>query len=423
MRQILAPRDPVSATSAFLPRLDSNPVLPAASVLAVLGALPPDADVVVVRDGPSWVIGVEPEQIVFGRGEEAFTTLDGLHRGWWAGFLAYDMGRAVEDVTPRIAHDPGLPDLALARFEARLILTAEGVRVQGEGPTRPLLEAVARRAAHRARPLRGPELGRWESNVSREAFEAGVRNVIGLIEAGECYQVNLTRRLSCPLPADPIGLFAGLLRENPAPYSALIRLGPWAVVSASPERFLYRQRDYVETRPIKGTAADAQVLAASTKDRAENVMIVDLARNDLGRVCEYGTVQVPSLCTVERHPGLHHLVSTVVGRLRPEVGTSGLLRATFPPASITGAPKPRVLQAIEDLEASRRGVYCGAVGWIDADAESLDLNVAIRTFVVTEHGTELGVGAGIVADSDPAAEWEETELKAARLLAAAGNRR
>lgn len=149
-------------------------------------------------------------------------------------------------------------------------------------------------------------------------------------------------------------------------------------------------------------------------------MIVDLARNDLGRVCEYGTVRVPSLCTVERHPGLHHLVSTVVGRLRPDVETGALLRATFPPASITGAPKPRVLQAIEDLEASRRGVYCGAVGWIDADAKTMDLNVAIRTFVVTGQGTHLGVGAGIVADSDPTAEWEETELKVARLLAAAG---
>jgi Anthranilate/para-aminobenzoate synthases component I len=304
-----------------------------------------------------------------------------------------------------------------------LILTAEGVRVEGEGPTRPVLEAVARRAAHRPGPLRGPELRPWESNVSREAFEAGVGNVIGLIEAGECYQVNLTRRLSCPLPADPIGLFAGLLRENPAPHAALIRLGPFAVVSASPERFLYRQRDYVETRPIKGTAVDAHVLAASNKDRAENVMIVDLARNDLGRVCEYGTVQVPSLCTVERHPGLHHLVSTVVGRLRPEVGTSDMLRATFPPASITGAPKPRVLQAIEDLEASRRGVYCGAVGWIDADAESLDLNVAIRTFVVTGAGHPARGGRRHRRRLEPHAEWEETELKAARLLAAAGNRR
>jgi para-aminobenzoate synthetase component 1 len=422
MRQILTPHAPVSATRAFIPRLDSNRDLPSASVLAVLGAIPPDADVVVVRDGPSWVIGVEPEQIVFAREEEAFAAVDRLYRGWWAGYLAYDMGRAVEHVTPRIADDSGLPDLALARFETRLIVTPEGVRVEGEGPTRPVLETLARRAASGPGPLRHPELRCWGSNVSQAAFEAGVRDVLSLIQAGECYQVNLTRRLSCPLPADPIELFASLLRENPAPHAALIRLGPVAVVSASAERFLYRQREYVETRPIKGTSADAHALCASTKDRAENVMIVDLARNDLGRICDYGTVRVSSLCTPERHPGLHHLVSTVVGRLRPEVGTSSLLRATFPPASVTGAPKPRVLQAIEDLEASRRGVYCGAIGWIDADAESLDLNVAIRTFVVTGQGTQLGVGAGIVADSNPTGEWEETELKAARLLAAAGNR-
>ncbi|HEY3239535.1 MAG TPA: anthranilate synthase component I family protein, partial [Acidimicrobiia bacterium] len=196
------------------------------------------------------------------------------------------------------------------------------------------------------------------------------------------------------------------------------RFGGKAVVSASPERFLRRRGHRVETRPIKGTAAEAAVLVRSAKDRAENVMIVDLARNDLGRVCEFGSVAVPALCTIEPHPGLHHLVSTVTGTLRPGVETGALLRATFPPASVTGAPKPRVLQAIEDLEVSPRGVYCGAVGWIDAGREALDLNVAIRTFVTTSEGTELGVGAGIVADSDPAAEWRETELKVARLLSA-----
>ncbi len=412
MRQILAP-----------PRLDRHSVLPSAPILSVLAALPRDADVVVVRDGPSWVIGVEPTRVVAARGEDAFLALDRLDGGWWAGFLAYDLGRAVERVSSRIApHDPGLPDLALARFDARLILTPEGMHVEGEGSTRRVLEAVARLACSGPRPLRRPRLGPWRSNVPREEFEAGVRTVVGLIEAGECYQVNLTRRLTCPLRADPIGLFAGLVRSNPAPHAALVRLGSWAVVSASPERFLSRRGNYVETRPIKGTAVDAHVLAASRKDRAENVMIVDLARNDLGHVCEYGTVRVPSLCSVERHPGLHHLVSTVVGRLRPGMGTGALLRATFPPASITGAPKPRVLQAIEDLEASRRGVYCGAVGWIDADTTTMDLNVAIRTFEVTPQGTQLGVGAGIVADSDPAGEWEETELKVARLLAAVGAR-
>ena len=409
MRQLLAS-----------PRLDPNPVLPSVPFQSLLAALPRDADVIVVRDGPSWVIGVEPTRIVAARGEEAFAALDRLDGGWWAGFLAYDLGRAVERVAPRTAPEPGLPDLALARFDARLILAPDGVHVEGEGSTRPLLEAVARRACDTPRPLRRPRLGPWNSNVSREEFEAGVRTVVGLIEAGECYQVNLTRRLTCPLRAEPIDLFAGLVRLNPAPHAALVRLGDWAVVSASPERFLSRRGSDVETRPIKGTAVNPHVLAASRKDRAENVMIVDLARNDLGRVCEYGSVRVPSLCTVERHPGLHHLVSTVVGRLRPDVGTSALLRATFPPASITGAPKPRVLQAIEDLEASRRGVYCGAVGWIDAATATMDLNVAIRTFVMTEQGTQLGVGAGIVADSDPTAEWEETELKVSRLLAAAG---
>jgi para-aminobenzoate synthetase component 1 len=148
-------------------------------------------------------------------------------------------------------------------------------------------------------------------------------------------------------------------------------------------------------------------------------MIVDMARNDLGRVCDFGSITTPALCEVESHPGLHHLVSTVEGRLRPGIGNSELLRATFPPASITGAPKPRAIQIIEDLETCRRGVYCGAVGSIDTVHDTLDLNVAIRTFTVHDGVTDLGVGGGIVADSAPLAEWKETELKSARLLRAA----
>jgi para-aminobenzoate synthetase component 1 len=200
------------------------------------------------------------------------------------------------------------------------------------------------------------------------------------------------------------------------------------VVSASPERFLRRRGDAVETSPIKGTARDRAALVDSAKDRAENVMITDLARNDFGRVCVPGSVAVPALCAPEAHPGLWHLVSTVTGRLRPGVGTGGLVRATFPPASVTGAPKPRVLQAIEDLEPVTRGVYCGAVGWVgeldepprDHAPAALDLNVAIRTFQIVGGRTHLSVGGGITVDSDPAAEWRETELKAARLLAVAG---
>jgi len=219
------------------------------------------------------------------------------------------------------------------------------------------------------------------------------------------------------------------VRHHPAPHAALLRFGDRAIVSASPERFLRRRGDAVETRPIKGTAGQRAVLERSAKDRAENVMITDLARNDLGRVCVPGSVAVPALCAAEAHPGLWHLVSTVTGRLRPGVGTGALVRATFPPASVTGAPKPRVLQAIEDLEPVTRGVYCGAVGWFGelhqpppghTSRSTLELNVAIRTFQILGGRTHLGVGGGITVDSDPAAEWRETELKAARLLAVAG---
>jgi para-aminobenzoate synthetase component 1 len=223
-------------------------------------------------------------------------------------------------------------------------------------------------------------------------------------------------------------LFGALTVRGPAPHATLLQLpltnGPAAVVSASPERFLSWHGDTVETRPIKGTAAEADALEHSAKDHAENVMIVDLARNDLGRVCRTASIHVPALCATERHPGLAHLVSTVRGARRDDVGRGALLRAMFPAASITGAPKPRVMQLIEDLEPVRRGVYCGAVGWIDARRDSGndegDLAVAIRTFTVAHGRTTLGVGGGIVADSDPGREWDETCLKARRLLRAAG---
>ncbi len=196
-----------------------------------------------------------------------------------------------------------------------------------------------------------------------------------LLRDGECYQVNLTRRIEFDCIPDALGVFSTLARRNPAPYAQVCSFGDAlagvAIVSASPELFLRVDDRRVETRPIKGTGTDAPALAASTKDLAENVMIVDLARNDLGRVCEYGSVRVPSLFRLEAHPGLHHLVSTVVGRLRAGVSLGELVRATFPPASVTGAPKPRVLQAIEDLEPVRRGVYCGAVGWIDGDRDAV----------------------------------------------------
>jgi para-aminobenzoate synthetase component 1 len=316
--------------------------------------------------------------------------------GFWVGFLTYDLGRAIEHIETRTQDDLGLPDVVFARFDDLQPIALDELEC----------EPVA--------------LGAGRSSLTRAEHEARVHAVQELLRAGECYQVNLTRRIAYDAAPDPVALFNALARANPAPHAGLLALDGLAVVSASPESFLRVDGRSVETRPIKGTAVDAAALLASAKDRAENVMIVDLARNDLGRVCEFGSIAVPDLMEIEEHPGLHHLVSTVTGTLRAGVRLDELVRATFPPASVTGAPKPRVLQAIEDLEPVRRGVYCGAFGWIDADRGRADLAVAIRTFTIAGPRTYLGVGGGIVADSVASREWAETELKAARLLGAVG---
>ena len=270
-------------------------------------------------------------------------------------------------------------------------------------------------------PWRGPAPDAWSTSLDRTAYCAGVEAIRDAVAAGDVYQVNLTRRLSAPLPpgADVAALGAALGRGNPAPYAAVVRLPSVGceVASASPERFLRRDGDLVASSPIKGTAPDPSGFLP--KDRDENVMIVDLVRNDLGRVCEWGTVTVPSLCAVEHHPGLVHLVSTVTGRLRPGVGWGELLEATFPPGSVTGAPKLAAMDHIARLERGPRGVYCGAVGWVDADARRGELNVAIRTFWFEDGRIHLGTGGGITWGSTPEGEWAETELKARRLLAVA----
>jgi para-aminobenzoate synthetase component 1 len=270
-------------------------------------------------------------------------------------------------------------------------------------------------------PWRGPEPEAWRTSLDEATFRKGVEAIRDAIAAGDVYQVNLTRRLSAPLPlrADVAALGAALAEGNPAPYSAVVRV-PSAgceVASASPELFLRRVRDVVSSGPIKGTASTPEGLTA--KDEAENVMIVDLVRNDLGRVCDFGSVQVPALLALEHHPGLVHLVSTVSGRLRPGCGWADAIGATFPPGSVTGAPKLAAIDHIRQLEPVPRGVYCGAVGWVDADRGCGDLNVAIRTFWVEEGELHLGTGGGITWDSDPADEWAETELKARRLLSVA----
>jgi para-aminobenzoate synthetase component I len=392
---------------------------------AVLAQLPPGCGCSIVRDGVATIVATEPSEVRSVSGADAFALLDDAARaGFWIGYVAYDLGRSVERVRTRLVDDLHLPDVVLARYDARLVLRADSEpEVIGDGPAARALAQAAWRAQRTDAPKLRGVTSAWGSSLDRRAHEHAVRAVLELLEAGECYQVNLTRRLDLAETLDPARLYTALTLWNPAPHGALCTFGPRlpavAVVSASPELFLRVDGRAVVTRPIKGTAVDRATLERSAKDRAENVMIVDLARNDLGRVCEFGSITVPELCAIEAHPGLHHLVSTVEGRLRAEVGLGSLVRATFPPASVTGAPKPRVLQAIEDLEPVRRGIYCGAVGWIDGDTDRAELAVAIRTFTILPGLSMLGVGGGIVADSQADIEWAETELKAARLLAAA----
>jgi para-aminobenzoate synthetase component 1 len=270
--------------------------------------------------------------------------------------------------------------------------------------------------------------GGWTSSLDRAAYVTGVQRIREHIAAGDVYQANLCRVLSAPLPdpgkADVDALTALLSRGNPAPYAGTVRLPAHGVevATASPELFLRRDGRAVASGPIKGTGRTPADLLE--KDHAENVMIVDLVRNDLGRVCATGSVTVPALCAIEEHPGLVHLVSTVSGELADGVGWPELLAATFPPGSVTGAPKSSALRIIEALEPVPRGPYCGGIGWVDADRGTGELAVGIRTFWIdrTVPGSPVlrfGTGAGITWGSDPEREWDETELKAARLLAVA----
>jgi para-aminobenzoate synthetase component 1 len=274
-----------------------------------------------------------------------------------------------------------------------------------------------------------PLAGHWTSSLDKTTYLLGVSQIRERIAAGEVYQVCLCRVLSHPLApdADLESLQSLVTLGNPAPYAGRVRV-PEAgldLLSASPEAFLIRAAGRIESRPIKGTATTLAAMLA--KDYAENVMIVDLVRNDLSAVCRPGTVSVDALCAPETHPGLTHLVSTVSGQLRADVGWSDLLATTFPPGSVSGAPKSSALRVIAGLEQVPRGPYCGAVGWVDADHDEASLAVGIRTFWADQDAAgqrwlRFGTGGAITWGSDPAQEWAETELKAARLIGLASGR-
>ncbi|MGO1318512.1 MAG: chorismate-binding protein [Cellulomonadaceae bacterium] len=341
----------------------------------------------------------------------------------WADFAQVRAAGAVECIDPFAAPerlDRGVWFL-VADFDGRARAWRFAQVQRRDGATRP-----ERPADHPGAAWRGPEPTAWTSATTRTDYEAGVRAVRARIREGDVYQVNLCRMLSAPLPSaggaepDAYGLAGVLAQGNPAPYAGLVHVPagcgvePVWVVTASPELYLAREGATISSGPIKGTAATAESLLA--KDRAENVMITDLVRNDLQRVCAPGSVTVERLLAVEQHPGLTHLVSTVSGRLTPGAGWAEILGATFPPASVSGAPKLAALDVIRALEPAARGAYCGAVGWIDGDRERARLAVGIRTFTWSDGTLGFGTGAGITWGSDPHGEWEETQLKARRLV-------
>jgi len=259
----------------------------------------------------------------------------------------------------------------------------------------------------------------WSSSLDQESYCKYVADIREAIADGWVYQVNACRTLSAEfIGAEIASLFAKLLTENPAPYASYLSIPDLQIASASPELFLQRSGDQVITSPIKGT----QELSSSgfgNKDRSENVMIVDLMRNDLGQICRPGSVDVADLLRSEDHPGLRHLVSDVVGTLRENISWSEILPALLPAGSISGAPKSSALKVIRENEPVPRGPYCGILGWIEAD--KCELSVAIRTFWNAKDGQlRFGTGAGITWGSDPLAEWEETQLKARKLISIAG---
>lgn len=388
----------------------------------------------VVEDGHAQLTREDPFVVLRRLLGPALPRLPGIpFSGGALGYFGYDLARRVENL-PAIAHDSeGIPHAAIGLYDwavvvdhaernCRLVSWARHPRTRARWPE--LTALFSSPSAPRCRAglrLQGP----IRSNLDRASYGRAFRRVMDYIRAGDCYQVNLAQRFEARVSGDPWGAYRELRSFNPAPYAAYLNLPECQILSASPERFLQVQGNMVETKPIKGTrprghdpARDrdlAAELRACPKDRAENLMIVDLLRNDIGKNCRTGTVRVPSLFELESFATVHHLVSTVTGELAEGSDAVELLRGCFPGGSITGAPKLRAMQIIEELEPDRRGVYCGAIGYVSVDG-SMDVNIAIRTMIHSDGRFRFWAGGGLVADSEEEDEYQETLHKAAAML-------
>ncbi|MGO9645430.1 MAG: aminodeoxychorismate synthase component I [Candidatus Bathyarchaeia archaeon] len=355
--------------------------------------------------------------------------------GGAVGYFGYDLRRFVEKFPNRKSNDLNTPDLVLNFYDSVIIFDHKqkqcmismlpGLRMKSNGPDFEQTLANIHNNGNQSDPEQ--EDAQLRSLFSKASYVAAVRKIKDYISAGDIFQVNLSQRFETVLKIEPLQLYARLRRINPAPFSAYLDLGEFQIVSSSPERFLKIREGTVETRPIKGTRRRgrdskedvclANALVASEKDQAENLMIVDLLRNDLGKVCEFGSVEVRALCELETYPSLFHLVSTVTGKIKSGVQCIDVLKACFPGGSVTGAPKIRAMEIIDELEPKSRGVYTGSIGYIGFNG-NMDTNIVIRTIIVKDGKAYFHVGGGIVADSDPESEYAETLDKARALIQA-----
>ena len=349
-------------------------------------------------------------------------SLQKKRRGIWIGYLGYEYYTQLTGKVPERRSDL-IPEGVFCYYENHIEIAdfAKFWRVLPQVPPTGAHFIPRRRAPDLSHPLTMMQNRQsLQSNFTRPAYLSAIRKIKSYLTAGDCYQVNLSQRFSCETDQSPCEIYQRLRQVSPAPYSAFLNLGDAQILSASPESFLQVDGRRVITRPIKGTrprgttpVEDARLkeeLITSRKDRAELLMITDLLRNDLGRVCEKGSIEVPKLCEVESFAQVHHLVSTVEGRLAEGRDVVDLLRATFPGGSITGAPKIRAMEIIHELERVPRNVYTGTIGVIYPDG-SATFNIAIRTLILKEKTAYFWGGGGIIADSDPQAEYEETLTK------------
>jgi para-aminobenzoate synthetase component 1 len=342
------------------------------------------------------------------------------------GYIGYDIGRYYEKLPDRLPQQGPLPELAMGLYDHALILDhhQQQAWIHSNQPiTRDLARQLHQPPATPNQPLRPTSA--WRTNPDDPGYAAAFQRIAHYIRCGDCYQVNLARHFSVDTTGDPWLGYRALRRLNPAPHAAYLNLPQGQILSCSPERFLSLNQNRVETCPIKGTRprhpdpqqdqANRQQLQSSPKDRAENLMIVDLLRNDLGRCCLIGSVKVPKLFEIQSFRQVHHLVSTIQGQLPPDQQATDLLRHCFPGGSITGAPKIRAMEIIEELETKRRGVYCGSIGYI-TDNGDMDTNIAIRTLTHHHGQIQLHAGGGLVADSDLHEEMGEIKDKARAFL-------